>query len=321
MNLDYLRSLEGSCDIEQLSLLNKERSQWLQRASSQSYWTLLQGLPLLKEPSQVDCSGPEIVIGCGADLDPKTTETIRKEALSLVPWKKGPFRLFGELIDGEWRSDLKWDRLKEHISPLKDRAILDVGCNNGYFMFRMAHHSPRLVLGIDPFLHCYVQYQFLQNFAKIQCLKYELFGAEELRYFHECFDTIFSMGVIYHRRSPLDHLTDIRHSLKRGGELVLETLGVPGTHATALTPKGRYLGMKNVWFIPTQSCVENWLHRARFSEIQLISETALTTTEQRLTSWCPPPRHSLADFLDPADPTKSVEGLPAPMRFLFIAKK
>ncbi|GAM62347.1 tRNA (5-methoxyuridine) 34 synthase [Vibrio ishigakensis] len=65
------------------------------------------------------------------------------------PWRKGPYNLHDIHIDTEWRSDWKWDRLLPHISPLKNRSILDVGCGNGYHMWRMLGEGARLCVGID----------------------------------------------------------------------------------------------------------------------------------------------------------------------------
>ena len=42
------------------------------------------------------------------------------------------------------------------------------------------------------------------------------------------FDTVFSMGVLYHRKSPIEHIEQLRNQLKDDGELVLETLVIDG---------------------------------------------------------------------------------------------
>ncbi|PMC22346.1 tRNA 5-methoxyuridine(34)/uridine 5-oxyacetic acid(34) synthase CmoB, partial [Klebsiella aerogenes] len=44
------------------------------------------------------------------------------------------------------------------------------------------------------------------------------------------------MGVLYHRRSPLDHLWQLKDQLAPGGELVLETLVIEGDENTVLVP-------------------------------------------------------------------------------------
>jgi tRNA (mo5U34)-methyltransferase len=64
---------------------------------------------------------------------------------ALRPWKKGPLSLFGVGIDTEWRSDWKWARLAPELDPLAGKVVADVGCANGYFMYRMLAENPKLV--------------------------------------------------------------------------------------------------------------------------------------------------------------------------------
>lgn len=59
------------------------------------------------------------------------------------------------------------------------------------------------------------------------------------------------MGVLYHRRSPLEHLWQLKDQLVQDGELVLETLVVEGDENTVLVPGDRYAQMRNVYFIPS----------------------------------------------------------------------
>ena len=56
------------------------------------------------------------------------------------------------------------------------------------------------------------------------------------------------MGVLYHRRSPIDHLLELKGCLQTGGELVLETLVIDGGLGEVLVPENRYAKMRNVWF-------------------------------------------------------------------------
>lgn len=55
-------------------------------------------------------------------------EEIKKLLRGLMPWRKGPFSLYGVNIDTEWRSDWKWQRILPHLSSLEGRTVLDVGC-------------------------------------------------------------------------------------------------------------------------------------------------------------------------------------------------
>jgi len=125
------------------------------------------------------------------------------------------------------------------------------------------------------------------------------------------------MGVLYHRRSPIDHLYELRGALSQGGELVLETLIIEGGRGEVLVPERRYAKMRNVWFIPTVEELIHWLERVGFTKVRCLDQSVTTTDEQRVTSWME--FESLADFLDPTDPTRTIEGYPSPRRALLSA--
>ncbi len=80
----------------------------------------------------------------------------------------------------------------------------------------------------------------------------------------KAFDTVFSMGVLYHRRSPLEHLWQMKDQLVNEGELVLETLVIDGDENTVLVPGDRYAQMRNVYFIPSALALKNWLKKCGF---------------------------------------------------------
>jgi tRNA (mo5U34)-methyltransferase len=50
----------------------------------------------------------------------------------------------------------------------------------------------------------------------------------------------------------------------------------------------------------------------------MVAVTDTTVHEQRSTEWMP--FESLAEALDPDDPSRTIEGLPAPMRAIVICK-
>ena len=240
-------------------------------------------------------------------------EGLREVLLGLSPWRKGPF-YFGEVfVDTEWRSDWKWERLREKILPMAGRRILDVGCGNGYHLWRMLDEGARLALGIDPALLFGCQFLAAQYFAgKDLPIGVLPLGIENVPEKLELFDTTFSMGVLYHRKSPIEHLEALRDSLTRGGELVLETLVVEGDENTVLLPEGRYAQMRNVWFLPSVELLVRMMKRVGFREVEILDVTATTTEEQRGTEWMK--FNSLPDFLDSSDCSKTVEGYPGPLR-------
>ena len=248
---------------------------------------------------------------------PDEPESIRELLLSLAPWRKGPFEVAGITIDSEWRSDLKWARLNEAIESLESRTVLDVGCGNGFYALQMKDAGAKLVVGIDPTLLYVMQFLAVQEFQREPAVFVLPLRLDELPANTRAFDTTFSMGVLYHQRSPIDHLRQLKATLRAGGQLVLETIFLPGEDAHARTPAGRYARMRNVWLLPTISELETWLARSGFREVRVIDTAITTTDEQRSTEWMP--FESLREALDPDDPGKTVEGWPAPRRVVILA--
>jgi tRNA (mo5U34)-methyltransferase len=278
--------------------------------------TILNSLPSVT-PSQVNLKDG-VIIGQPDELAPETVAQMEKLLRQLHPWRKGPFHLFGLHIDTEWRSDWKWDRLKDGIAPLNGRLVLDVGCGNGYHCWRMAGSRARLVVGLDPYLLYVAQYQAIRHFVGEPIPAYVLpLGVEALPGNLAAFDTVFSMGVLHHRRSPLDHLLALREALRANGELVLETLVIEGDIDQVLVPEGRYAQMRNVWFIPSVPMLLSWLRKCGFQQEKLLNVTPTTIQEQRSTDWMT--FKSLPDFLDPEEPCRTVEGHPAPWRAIVTA--
>ena len=236
---------------------------------------------------------------------------------ALMPWRKGPFRFFDIDIDAEWRCDLKWDRIANHLSDLRGRHVLDVGSGNGYYGWRMKAAGAATVAGIDPSWLSVVQHLAVNRYIKDPSHTVLPFTLESLPPNLGIFDTVFSMGVLYHRRSPLDHLAELRGALRPGGELVLETLVIQGQVGESLVPIGRYARMNNVWFLPTVPTLVQWLEKMGFENIRLVDQSTTSTDEQRPSDW--KPGQSLADYLNPEDPSLTIEGRPAPIRALILA--
>ena len=281
------------------------------------HWqSLFERLPRVS-PSRRCLSSDVIQIGNADDISEPDGAALRNILRELIPWRKGPYDIYGIHIDTEWRSNWKWNRLNDHIAPLDGRRVLDVGCNNGYHCWRIYGAGAALVIGIDPLLLNLIQFQVIKTLYGAAPVHVLPLGIETLPTGLKLFDTVFSMGVIYHRRSPIDHLLELRDCLKSGGELVLETLIIEGEVGETLIPEDRYANMRNVWFIPTVETLKTWLRRCRFQNIRVIDITPTSIEEQRSTEWMP--FHSLSDFLDTDHPELTIEGLPAPKRAIVIA--
>ena len=277
----------------------------------------LKALPEL-EPASVDLLAT-VRIGEAGQCSEQQRQQLHDLLMVLHPWRKGPLELFGLTIATEWRSDWKWERVKPHISSLHGRMVLDVGCGNGYHCWRMAGEGASLVIGIDPYLLYNLQYWAMRRFLSNTPVYVLPLALEELPAGLQAFDTVFSMGVLYHRRSPLDHLLSLRNCLRAGGELVLETLVIDGEDGMTLVPSARYARMPNVWFLPTCNTLASWLEKSGYIDVRLIDVNTTTIEEQRTTSWMT--FESLQEALDPANSNLTVEGLPAPKRAVFVARK
>lgn len=269
--------------------------------------------------AEVNLDQDRIRVGRPHDVSEAERLHARNALRDLMPWRKGPFGFFGVEIDTEWRSDWKWRRVAPHLSSLEGRHVLDVGCGSGYHCWRMAAAGARSVLGIDPTLLYFFQYLAVRRYVADAGIWYAPVRLEEMPMSGAAFDTVFSMGVLYHRRSPLDHLLELFASLRPGGELVLETLVVPGDENTLLLPKDRYARMRNVFFLPAVAMLERWLERCGFAGIRTVDVCRTTCEEQRRSEWMT--FQSLSDFLDPDDPSLTCEGYPAPCRATVIAQR
>ena len=251
------------------------------------------------------------------NLSADQPQEIRDALMRLSPWRKGPFNVAGIEIDSEWRSDLKWARIRDAIAPLAGRNILDVGCGNGYYAQQMSAAGAESVIGVDPTLLYVLQYLAVSVFQPARNVFVLPLRSEELPQNSRVFDSCFSMGVLYHQRSPLEHLRQLRGMLRPAGQLVLETIYLPGDESFARTPADRYARMRNVWLLPTRTELSTWLRRSGFKDIEIIDTSVTTVAEQRSTEWMK--FESLAEALVPDDPLQTVEGWPAPHRVVVLA--
>ena len=236
----------------------------------------------------------------------------------LLPWRKGPFMFNNLKLESEWQGDLKWKRLQNHITPLKNRRVLDVGAGNGYFTLRMAMEGAKKVLGIEPFLLFNYQYAAIKSLigneinAMLLPIRLEEMPKSAI------FDSVFSMGVLYHQRNHMEHLLQLKDIMAPGAELILETLVVEGPKGYMLIPEGRYAQMRNVHCLPSVETLKSWLADANFNNIKVVDISKTSPKEQRRTEWIGDNAASLEDFLDPSDPSLTKEGYPAPSRVIII---
>ena len=297
-----------------LNQIREERRGWLAWKNIAPLQEAIASLPTVKTSSVT--LGDTIKINF-ENISNDQQEQIYDVARMLMPWRKGPFEIGSTFIDSEWQSFIKYNLLEPHFD-LHDKIVGDIGCNNGYYLFRMLEQKPKRLVGFDPSAITMSQFEFLNHFIKSDII-YELLGVEHVEFYEHKFDTLFCLGVLYHRTDPIVTLKSLFRGLNSGGELILDTFMIDGDEEICLVPQGRYSKMSNVYFIPTIRTLKNWCLRAGFEDVDVLCSMPTDLNEQRKTDWIV--SQSLGDFLDPKDPTKTVEGYPAPKRVYIKAKK
>ena len=282
--------------------LRKTRQKWMTWKNIQPLREALESLDDIQ--AQVEL---EDTLKISGDFNEKKVYEVAK---LLMPWRKGPFQIGETFIDTEWKSNIKYNLLRRHFN-LKDKRVADIGCNNGYYLFRMQEDSPKSLIGFDPSPLYKTQFDFINHFVKSNIV-YELLGVEHLEFYEEKFDTIFCLGVLYHRSDPVAMLKQLFKGLDKQGEVILDTFYIEGNGAMCLCPESSYSKIPNIYFVPTIGALKNWCLRAGFSSFEVLEVSVTQTNEQRKTSWIE--GQSLEDFLDPLDSSQTVEGYPAPAR-------
>lgn len=297
-----------------LNQLRNEREKWLEWKNIKPLIEALEALPKCKAKEVLYEDTIEIKL---EDIMQEELANIEATARLMQPWRKGPFSINSLFINSEWRSYIKYNLLEAHFN-LEGRVVGDIGCNNGYYLFRMLKQNPKKLVGFDPSAIFYSQFLLINHFID-SSITYELLGVEHVEFYEHQFDTLFCLGVLYHRSDPIATLKSLFRGLNSKGELILDTFMIEGEEEVALTPKERYSKMRNIYFIPTINALKNWCYRAGFSSVEVLATMVTQPNEQRKTNWIE--SQSLEDFLDPLDASKTIEGYPAPKRVYIKAKK
>lgn len=317
---NYFQKLaESDCELANV-LAGRTKEVMAQRPHGDvaKWMSVIESMPNIT-PSSINLDTPAVMIGKPNDCDDAIGQNLADKLMEFHPWRKGPWEIFGVNIETEWRSDLKWDRVKDHIAPLNGKLVLDVGCGNGYFCYRMVGAGAKAVVGIDPYMLFVAQYQAINHYAKCDRATVLPLKIEDLPINRPWFDTVLSMGVLYHRRDPMEHLENVLALTLPGGEVILETLVLDKVGDEVLVPTGRYAKMRNVWNIPTPTVLTSWMKQAGFVNVRLVDVTKTTHLEQKKTPWME--YESLAEYLDPVNENLTIEGHPAPVRAVVIAQK
>jgi tRNA (mo5U34)-methyltransferase len=297
-----------------LDQIRKEREKWLSWKDNKRREELLEKLPFIQN---LYLKLEDTITLDSSNILANEKKIIFDIAQELKPWRKGPFKVFDTFIDTEWKSFIKYNLLKPHFN-LKDKVVADIGCNNGYYLFRMLEQNPKKIVGFDPSVLYKQQFDFINHFAKTK-ISYELLGVEHLPFYEHKFDTLFCLGVLYHRPNPVGTLKDLLQGLEKGGELILDTFMIDGDEPVALSPGKTYSKIPNIYFVPTIHALQNWFEKAKFSSFEILEIKKTNLEEQRKTAWIE--GESLNNFLDPHDSNLTIEGYPAPKRVYVKAKR
>lgn len=284
-----------------LQQIRQDRQKWMTWKNIKPLRDALEGL---------DDGSWDIEVGDRIKVSGEKPSNLEDVARMMMPWRKGPFELFDLFIDTEWQSNIKYNLIRKHFN-LKDKRVADIGCNNGYYMFRMLEDEPKSLVGFDPSPLYKTQFDFINHFVK-SSIVYELLGVEHVEFYEEKFDTIFCLGVLYHRSDPVAMLKQLFKGLDKKGEVILDTFYIDGEDEMALCPESSYSKIPNIYFVPTIKALKHWCLRAGFESFEVLETSRTDSVEQRKTDWIE--GQSLNDFLDPNDNTKTVEGYPAPQR-------
>lgn len=304
-------------NLQNLQMLRDIRKQNRLACRWARYANALEHAPLIRD---IKVSANQAVITLDSKtITPSQSQQLLTSLQEFCPWKKGPFSVFGHQIDSEWRSDIKWQRIDHELGDLTDQNVCDIGCNNGYFLWRLAARAnrPRIIVGIEPMAAHWYSFQLLQRYIGLEGIYFEPFGVEHLDLMPDCFDTILCLGILYHHTDPVGLLRKMKTSLKKNGRLVIDCQGIEGSDPLALVPQGRYAGASGIWFLPTVPALIHWIRRAGYQDVRCFYSAKLTPEEQRPTSWAE--IKSLSDYLSP-DQATTIEGYPAPWRHYVVAR-
>jgi|LSQX01.2.fsa_nt_gb 2-polyprenyl-3-methyl-5-hydroxy-6-metoxy-1,4-benzoquinol methylase len=121
----------------------------------------------------------------------------------------------------------------------------------------------------------YLSYAFgIDN--KLRCYAMSLY--DFIPIFSDTFDYVIYSGVIYHVSDPLLSLRLIFSSLKDGGTVFLETMGIDESRSVCLYEGPDVFSSGDIkklnrtgwnYFIPSSKCLENWCYNAGFQKIKI----------------------------------------------------
>jgi tRNA (mo5U34)-methyltransferase len=188
-----------------------------------------------------------------------------------------------------------WEEVSELLPDLAGKRVLDVGCNDGFFLFACRRLGAEEVVGIETDEHFVNHAALVNRLLDLGGIIVHRMSAYDIGETLGRFDVTLALGLIYHLKSPLfffERVAPITSSM-----IVVETAvrnsnedranrerGVPGAPAmdfienppAQLHPEG---GPN--WWVPNTECVQAMLRACGFSHTTVASEFILTPGPDR----------------------------------------
>ncbi len=221
----------------------------------------------------------------GADL---TREAIERQVRALGDWFHNMDLRGVQTAPDHFLGDypaVKWRRFAAALpADLRGRAVLDIGCNAGFYSIEMKRRGAERVVALDSDPDYLKQARFAAEVSDVDIEVREL-SVYDVGALGERFDLVLFLGVLYHLRHPLLAL-DLIHehvardllvfqSMQRGSA---ETLGLEEDYAFTDVevfdrpgfPKlhfieRRYAGDGTNWWAPNRACSQALLRSAGFA--------------------------------------------------------
>ena len=105
--MDYISLLPETAQAESIRTIRQKRLDWAGQDKK--------GFLRYRKPAErlasftarhVDCEGDIVTIGAVGERTEKEREAIKNDLRAFMPWRKGPFSVFGIDVDAEWRSEI-----------------------------------------------------------------------------------------------------------------------------------------------------------------------------------------------------------------------
>lgn len=161
-----------------------------------------------------------------------------------------------------------WEIIYPFIEDAKDKNVLDIGCNAGFFSYKFADMGAN-VLGVDceqpeatkfSFKNAIEQAIFIRDFLGYNAE----FRREDFFNIEEMFDVILFLGVYYHLKDHTKALRHISSILNNGGILYFES--AIGEKCEFFREDNIYHEDRSNYFVPTVDYILEDLKRNGFKE-------------------------------------------------------